>query len=104
MFDIVKPCQSCKSHVLRPKEKITINFDEIVKETKRHSFEIIVNTGSMISLKKECKINIYSSGKVVVVTKDLNLVHRIASEIENILTNKKSKVVPENWKTNLSYL
>ena len=89
MFEIVTPCDSCKSHILKPKKDIIINFKKIVKEIEKHAFEIIAYTGSMLSLKKGCKINIYNSGRIAVITKDLNLVYRIASEIENILTNKK---------------
>ena len=89
MFEIVTPCQSCKSYILKPKKDIIINFKKIVKEIEKHAFEIIAYTGSMLSLKKGCKINIYNSGRIAVITKDLNLVYRVASEIENILTNKK---------------
>ena len=89
MFEIVTPCESCKSYILKPNKDIIINFKKIVEEIEKHAFEIIAYTGSMLSLKKGCKINIYNSGRIAVITKDLNLVYRIASEIENILTNKK---------------
>ena len=39
----------------------------------------------MLSLRKKCKINIYNSGKIVVITKDLNQVHEIAKELENVI-------------------
>tara|TARA_B100000902_G_scaffold341024_1_gene344201 strand:- start:13715 stop:13999 length:285 start_codon:yes stop_codon:yes gene_type:complete len=94
VFEIVKPCQSCKSYILKPKKDTIINFKKIVKEIEKHAFEIIAYTGSMLSLKKECRINIYNSGKIAIITKDLNQVHKIASEIENILRDKKNKVVP----------
>ena len=42
-------------------------------------------TGSMLSLKKDCKINIYASGKIAIITKDLNQVHEIAKELENVI-------------------
>ncbi len=89
MFEIVKPCQSCKSYILKPKNDTTINLKKIVKEIEKHAFEIIAYTGSMLSLKKECKVNVYKSGKIAIITKDLNQVHKIASEIENILSDKK---------------
>ena len=89
MFELVKPCQNCKSYILKPKNKSTFELDEIVKEIENFSFEILAFTGSMLSLKKNCKINIYASGKIAIITKDLNQVHKLASEIENILTYKK---------------
>ena len=53
------------------------------------SFEILAFTGSMLSLKKECKINIYNSGKIAIITKDLNQVEKLTSELENVLHIKK---------------
>ena len=85
MFEIIKPCQSCKSYVLKPKEKVKINLKDLVKNIEELSFEILAFTGSMLSLRKKCKINIYNSGKIVVITKDLNQVHEIAKELENVI-------------------
>ena len=45
----------------------------------------------MLSIKKKCKINIYASGKIAVLTKDLNQVKEIADDLEKIINVKKSK-------------
>ena len=89
MFEIKKPCQNCKSYVLKPKKKVKLNLESIVKNIKELSFEVLAFTGSMLSLRKKCKINIYNSGKIVVITKDLNQVHEIAKELENVIDIKK---------------
>ena len=89
MFEIKKPCQNCKSYVLKPKKKVELNLKNIVKNIKELSFEVLAFTGSMLSLKKKCKINIYNSGKIVVITKDLNQVHEIAKELENVIDIEK---------------
>ena len=89
MFEIKKPCQSCKSYVLKPKKKVELNLENIVQHIKELSFEVLAFTGSMLSLRKKCKINIYNSGKIVVITKDLNQVHEIAKELENVIDIKK---------------
>ena len=60
MFEIKKPCQNCKSFILKPKKKVELNLKNIVKNTKEQSFEVLAFTGSMLSLKKKCKINIYN--------------------------------------------
>ena len=85
MFEIKKPCQNCKSYVLKPTKKVELNLENIVKNIKELSFEVLAFTGSMLSLRKKCKINIYNSGKIVVITKDLNQVHEIAKELENVI-------------------
>ena len=38
---------------------------------------------------KDCKINIYHSGKIAIITKDLNHVQNLAKELENVLHEKK---------------
>ena len=60
-----------------------------MKKIDSSSFEILAFTGSMLSIKKECKINIYNSGKIVIITKDLNQVEKLALEIESVLDIKK---------------
>ena len=89
MFEIKKPCQSCKSYVLKPKKKVELNLENIVQHIKELSFEVLAFTGSMLSLRKKCKINIYNSGKIIVITKDLNQVHEIAKELENVVDIEK---------------
>ena len=89
MFEIKKPCQNCKSYVLKPKKKVELNLENIVKNINELSFEVLAFTGSMLSLRKKCKINIYNSGKIVVITKDLNQVHEIAKELENVVDIEK---------------
>jgi len=89
VFEIKKPCQNCKSYVLKPKEKIQFNLKDLVKNIEELSFEILAFTGSMLSLRKKCKINIYNSGKITVITKDLNQVHEIAKELENVIDIEK---------------
>ena len=89
MFKIIKPCQNCKSFVLKPKKRIKLNLERITKKIEQFSFEILAFTGSMLSLKKDCKINIYNSGKIVIITKDLNHVQNLALELENVLYEKK---------------
>ena len=92
MFELVKPCQNCKSYILKPKNKSTFELDEIVKKIENFSFEILAFTGSMLSLKKDCKVNIYASGKIAIITTDLNQVKKLATDLEKVLNIKKN-----NW-------
>ena len=85
MFEIIKPCQNCKSYVLKPKKKVELNLKDIVKNIEELSIEVLAFTGSMLSIRKKNKINIYNSGKIVVITKDLNQVHEIVKELENVI-------------------
>ncbi len=90
MFELVKPCQNCKSYILKPRNRVNLNLDEIVKKIESFSYEILAFTGSMLSLKKKCKINIYASGKIAIMTKDLNQVQKLAVDLEKVLDVKKN--------------
>ncbi len=90
MFELVKPCQNCKSYILKPKNKVNLNLGEIVKKIESFSYEILAFTGSMLSLKKKCKINIYASGKIAIMTKDLNQVQKLTVDLEKVLDVKKN--------------
>ena len=90
MFELVKPCQNCKSYILKPRNRVNLNLDEIVKKIESFSYEILAFTGSMLCLKKKCKINIYASGKIAIMTKDLNQVQKLAVDLEKVLDVKKN--------------
>ena len=90
MFELVKPCQNCKSYILKPRNRVNLNLDEIVKKIESFSYEILAFTGSMLSLKKKCKINIYASGKIAIMTKDLNQVQKLTVDLEKVLDVKKN--------------
>ena len=85
MFEIIKPCLNCNSFVLKPKTDLKLNLEDIIETIEERKFIIKVYTGSMLSIFKECKINIYISGKVVIITKDYELIKRIEKELSSIL-------------------
>ena len=89
MFNILKSCQNCKSFILKPKKEMNLNLEQISEKMENFSFEVLAFTGSMLSVKKDCKINIYNSGKVAIITKDLNRVQNLAKELETVLNEKK---------------
>ena len=68
---------------------MNLNLEQISEKMENFSFEVLAFTGSMLSVRKDCKINIYHSGKIAIMTKDLNRVQKIAEELENILHEKK---------------
>ena len=42
-------------------------------------------TGTLLSIQKKCKINVYVSGKIVVITKNEEQAMEIEKELSNIL-------------------
>ena len=85
MFNIIKPCKSCKSYVLIPKDKLKLNLDEVKITLESLEFKTKAYTGTLLSTEKKCKINIYVSGKIVIVTRKEELVLKLEEELSNIL-------------------
>ena len=85
MFDVVKPCKSCKSYVLKPKKEIKLNLDNLKDNLEKHQFKIKASTGILLSIEKECKVNIYLSGKIVIITNEEKLMLKLKNELSNIL-------------------
>ena len=85
MFDVVKPCKSCKSYVLMPKEKLKLDLENLKVILEKFQFKTKAYTGSLLSTEKECKINIYLSGKIVIITRNEVQFIEIKEELSNIL-------------------
>jgi len=64
---------------------LKLNLEDIIETIQEKKFIVKVYTGSLLSIFKECKINIYSSGKVVIITKDYELIKKIKKELSSIL-------------------
>ena len=85
MFEIIKPCSNCNSFVLKPKKNLKLDLEKTIKTFEEKKFIVNIYTGSLLSIFKECKINIYSSGKIIVITKDQELLENIKNELSSIL-------------------
>jgi len=85
VFNRLKSCQNCTSFVLTPKKEIKINMEELKEKLETHMFKPRAYTGTVLSVEKKCKINIYKSGKVVVFTKNDELVDELNEELSSIL-------------------
>ena len=85
MFNIIKPCKSCKSYVLIPKDKLKLNLDEVKITLESLEFKTKAYTGTLLSTEKECKLNIYLSGKIVIITRKEEILLKLKEELSNIL-------------------
>ena len=85
MFDIVKPCKSCKSYVLIPKAKLKLDLENLKSILEKLQFKTKAYTGSLLSTEKGCKINIYLSGKIVVITRNEEQFVELKEELSSVL-------------------
>ena len=85
MFNIVKPCKSCKSYILMPKEKFKLDLEKLKSVLETKEFKTKAYTGTLLSIEKKCKINIYVSGKIVVLTREEDDALNLHDELSSIL-------------------
>ena len=85
MFNVVKPCKSCKSYVLIPKKKLNLDLEYLKNLLETLQFKTKAYTGSLLSTEKGCKINIYISGKIVIITRNEKQFIELKDELSNIL-------------------
>ena len=85
MFTIEKPCKGCKSYVLTTKNIFKLNLEELKLSFEELGFKVIAYTGTLLSIQKKCKINVYVSGKIVIITKNEEEAMEIEKELSNIL-------------------
>ncbi len=85
MFNIVKPCKSCKSYILIPKEKFKLDLEKLKSVLETKEFKTKAYTGTLLSIEKKCKINIYVSGKIVVLTREEDDALNLHDELSSIL-------------------
>ena len=53
-----------------PKEKVKLELENLKSILEKLQFKTKAYTGSLLSTEKGCKINIYLSGKIVVITRN----------------------------------
>ena len=68
-----------------PNEKLEIKMEKLKDQLKGKMFKERAYAGTVLSVEKECKINIYKSGKIVVFTKNDKLVNKVKEELSSIL-------------------
>tara|TARA_Y100000814_G_scaffold70714_1_gene43677 strand:- start:244 stop:519 length:276 start_codon:yes stop_codon:yes gene_type:complete len=85
VFNIVKPCKSCKSYILIPKEKFKLDLEKLKSVLETKEFKTKAYTGTLLSIEKKCKINIYVSGKIVVLTREEDDALNLHDELSSIL-------------------
>ena len=53
-----------------PKEKFKLDLEKLKSVLETKEFKTKAYTGTLLSIEKKCKINIYKSGKIVVLNRE----------------------------------
>jgi TATA-box binding protein (TBP) (component of TFIID and TFIIIB) len=68
-----------------PKGKMKLDLDNLKSVLEKLKFKTKAYTGSLLSTEKGCKINIYLSGKIVIITRNEEQFIELKEELSNIL-------------------
>ena len=68
-----------------PKDKLKLDLEELKTTLENLEFKTKAYTGTLLSIEKECKTNIYVSGKVAIITRDKELALKLGDQLSNIL-------------------
>ena len=60
-------------------------MEELKDELEENMFKKRAYTGTVLSVEKKCKINVYKSGKIVIFTNKNALVNEVKEELSSIL-------------------
>ena len=68
-----------------PKEKFRLNLEKLKSVLETKEFKTKAYTETLLSIEKKCKINIYASGKIVVLTREEDDALSLHDELSSIL-------------------
>ena len=68
-----------------PKEKFRLDLEKLKSVLETKEFKTKAYTGTLLSIEKKCKINIYVSGKIVVLTREEDDALNLHDELSSIL-------------------
>ena len=68
-----------------PKGKMKLDLDNLKSVLEKLKFKTKAYTGSLLSTEKGCKVNIYLSGKIVIITRNEEQFIELKEELSNIL-------------------
>lgn len=80
-FLAIKPCKY-DAYEAVPKEKVSLDIDEVEKVLKKNGYEILSNPKVMLVVKKKAEISIYPRGRLLMhPVSDRQEAERLAKEL-----------------------
>jgi TATA-box binding protein (TBP) (component of TFIID and TFIIIB) len=68
-----------------PKGKLRLDLENLKNILEKLQFKTKAYTGSLLSTEKGCKINIYLSGKIVIITRNEEQFVELKEELSSVL-------------------
>ena len=84
-FYLLRPCQNSAAFELKPRQAAKLNLQRALEWLRQRKFHKVVDAGVMLIVERECMVNLYPSGRMLLRTSDEQLAEKLAAEVGLLL-------------------
>jgi hypothetical protein len=84
-FYLLRPCDSSAAFELKPRKAAKLDLQRALEWLRKREFREVVDAGVMVIVERECMVNLYPSGRMLLRTSDKKLAEKLAAEVGLLL-------------------
>ena len=84
-FYLLRPCQGSAAFELKPRQTAKLDLQRALEWLRQRKFRKVVDAGVMVIVERECMVNLYPSGRMLLRTSDEQLAEKLAAEVGLLL-------------------
>jgi len=84
-FYLLRPCDSSAAFELKPRKAAKLDLQRALEWLRKREFREVVDAGVMVIVERECMVNLYPSGRMLLRTNDEKLAEKLAEEVGFLL-------------------
>ena len=84
-FYLLRPCDSSAAFELKPRKAAKLDLQQALEWLRARKFRKVVDAGVMVIVERECMVNLYPSGRMLLRTSDEKLAEKLAAEVGLLL-------------------
>ena len=84
-FYLLRPCQNSAAFELKPRQAAKLDLQRALEWLRQRKFHEVVDAGVMLIVERECMVNLYPSGRMLLRTSDEQLAEKLAAEVGLLL-------------------
>ena len=86
-FSLLRPCQNSAAFELKPHKTAKLDLQQALEWLRKRKFRKVVDAGVMVIVERECMVNLYPSGRMLLRTNDEKLAEKLAEEVGLLLND-----------------
>ena len=84
-FYLLRPCQNSAAFELKPRQAAKLDLQRALEWLRQRKFHKVVDAGVMLIVERECMVNLYPSGRILLRTSNEQLAEKLAAEVGLLL-------------------